>query len=117
MTANPTRPEVLSVVASPAALALTVRVPTTLEWFRGHFREHPILPGVVQLAWAIAYAQEHFGFEPAIERISDLKFLRVIRPGAELRLDLDWSQRDRGLGFKFSERESTCSSGRFILAR
>jgi len=117
VTAYPTRPEVLSVVSGPLALTLTLQVPASLRWFRGHFPQHPILPGVVQLAWAMAHACEHFGFDPAVERVADLKFLRIIRPGAELKLDLDWAEGERNLSFRFSQHDSTCSSGRFILAR
>ena len=117
MTANPTRPEAASVSAGPRELSLSFKVPASLLWFRGHFEHHPILPGVVQLAWAMAFAQEHFSFDPAVERITGLKFLRVIRPEAELKLDLDWSADQRALGFRFSEHDSVCSSGRFILAR
>jgi len=107
----------VSVNTGPRQLSLTFKVPASLLWFRGHFEQHPILPGVVQLAWAISFAQEHFDFDPAVSRIAGLKFSRVILPEAELRLDLDWSADDRALGFRFSERDSTCSSGRFILAR
>lgn len=117
MTANPTRPEVASVSAGPRELSLTLKVPASLPWFRGHFQHYPILPGVVQLAWAMDFAREHFGFDPAVERITGLKFTRVIRPEAELMLDLDWSPDERALDFRFSERDTTCSSGRFILAR
>ena len=117
MTATATHPEVLNVLTRPSGLALRLRVPASLSWFRGHFPQCPILPGVVQLAWAVSYGVEHFGFEPVVERVVDLKFLRVIRPGAELELELDWSDAERSLGFRFSERESTCSSGRVVLAR
>ncbi len=117
MTATATHPEVLNVCKRPAGLALQIRVPDTLSWFRGHFPECPILPGVVQLAWAISYGAQYFGFEPAVERVLGLKFLRVIRPGAELGLELDWSDAERSLGFRFTERESTCSSGRVVLVR
>jgi 3-hydroxymyristoyl/3-hydroxydecanoyl-(acyl carrier protein) dehydratase len=117
VTANPTRPEAVSVNAGPRQLSLTLKVPASLPWFRGHFEHYPILPGVVQLAWALSFAREHFGFEPAVARIAGLKFSRVIQPEAELRLDLDWSADERALDFRLSERDSTCSSGRFILAR
>jgi 3-hydroxymyristoyl/3-hydroxydecanoyl-(acyl carrier protein) dehydratase len=117
VTADPTRPEVLDVVAGPTALKLKLYVPATLQWFRGHFPEQPILPGVVQLAWAMGFARERFALDPAVEKIVELKFLRVIRPGAELELELAWSAGERELGFRFRQRESTCSSGRFILAQ
>jgi 3-hydroxymyristoyl/3-hydroxydecanoyl-(acyl carrier protein) dehydratase len=116
VTATATHPEVLKVLTRPMGVAMKLRVPASLTWFRGHFPQCPILPGVVQLAWAVSYGEGHFGFEPVVERVVGLKFLRVIRPGAELELELDWSDAERCLSFRFSERESTCSSGRVVLA-
>lgn len=117
MTATATYPQVVNVLTRPCGLALKLRVPATLDWFRGHFPHCPILPGVVQVAWAVFYGEQHFGFDPAVERVVGLKFLRVIRPGAELDLELEWSDSERALGFRFSEGESTCSLGRLVLAR
>ena len=117
MTAAPTQPVVLNMRTRPSGVALELRVPATLSWFLGHFASHPILPGVVQLAWVIAYARAHFGLDPAVERIIGLKFQRIIRPGAELELDLLWSPANRSLDFQFRERAATCSSGRFVLTR
>ena len=117
MTAAPTQPEVLHVRTRPSGVALELRVPATLAWLRGHFPGRPILPGVVQLAWVMAYARAHFGLDPVVERITDLKFQRIIRPGAQLELDLAWSPAERTVDFEFRERAATCSSGRFVLTR
>lgn len=117
MTALRTQPEELSLRKRPSGLAVRMRVPASLDWFRGHFPGRPILPGVVQLDWAVAYARHHLGIDPAIERIAGLKFLRVVRPGAELELDLQWSPQERELRFQYTENKQACSSGRFYLAR
>ncbi|HEY7379234.1 MAG TPA: hypothetical protein VH542_11165 [Steroidobacteraceae bacterium] len=117
MTALTTQPEELSLRKRPSGLAVRIRVPAGLDWFRGHFPGTPILPGVVQLDWAIAYARGHLGVDPAIERVVGLKFMRVVRPGAELELDLAWSPADRELRFEYTENEQACSCGRFFLAR
>lgn len=117
MTAVTTQPEELSLRKHPSGLAARIRVPASLDWFRGHFPGTPILPGVVQLDWAVAYARRHLGLDPAIERVVGLKFMRIVRPGAELELDLEWSPADRELSFKYQENEQVCSSGRFLLAQ
>jgi len=117
VTALTTQPEELSLRERPRGLAVKMRVPADLGWFRGHFPGTPILPGVVQLAWAIAYARRHLGLDPTVERVTGLKFLRVVRPGAELDLDLEWVPQERALRFEYREAAVTCSSGRFLLAR
>jgi len=112
-----TQPEELSLRMRPAGLAVRMRVPASLDWFHGHFPGTPILPGVVQLHWAVLYARRHLGLDPAVERVTGLKFLRVVRPGAELELDLQWSPEERELRFEYAENQQACSCGRFSLAR
>jgi 3-hydroxymyristoyl/3-hydroxydecanoyl-(acyl carrier protein) dehydratase len=46
--------------ASGASATYRLRVPPTLEHFRGHFPGFPILPGVVQLDWAVRFGRLHF---------------------------------------------------------
>ena len=36
-------------------------LPQNLFYFKGHFQGRPVLPGFVQISWAIHYAQELFG--------------------------------------------------------
>lgn len=117
MRPDDTRPELLNVTSAPLAAALELRVPPDLRYFRGHFPERPILPGVVQLAWAIGLAREQFGIDAGVERLAGLKFSRIIGPGARLRLELGWSTAQRCVSFQFSERGVVCSRGQFMLAR
>lgn len=110
------RPEVLAVEVRPAAATLQLRVPADLRYFPGHFPQRPILPGVVQLAWAASLGQEHLGAGSEVLRLEGLKFSRVIQPEARLMLLLEWSAQQRRLAFRFTEGEAACSSGRFIFA-
>jgi len=57
-------------------------------WFRGHFPGQPILPGVVQIGWAVHYANRLLGFKREVLQIEQVKFKRPILPGARLSLCL-----------------------------
>jgi 3-hydroxymyristoyl/3-hydroxydecanoyl-(acyl carrier protein) dehydratase len=88
-------------------------VPAALGWFEGHFPDHPVLPGVAQIGWAIFFAREAFHFTsdpPSIERA---KFHNPIRPEQSLSLEL---QRDRGypdrVGWRFEREDAILSRGR-----
>lgn len=69
-------------------MRLELEVPATLAWFAGHFPDNPILPGVAQIGWAIAFARKHFGFPADPLHIERVKFLKPIRPGDRATLEL-----------------------------
>jgi len=107
-----THPVVREVAVTPGGVALELGLPGSLGWFRGHFPGRPILPGVVQLAWAVELAHAHLQVDTAVRQVTALKFRRVIRPGATVRLELEWTPAGSTLGFCYSERGLACSSGR-----
>ncbi len=80
--------------------------------FEGHFPGAPILPGVVQLDWAIEAAREAFGLPPSAVRLELLKFQQPVRPGLRLRLTLQWDAARRRLQFRFESPLGVHASGR-----
>jgi 3-hydroxymyristoyl/3-hydroxydecanoyl-(acyl carrier protein) dehydratase len=66
----------------------TFVVPPGTPFFRGHFPEHPILPGVVALDWLLAAAERLQGRPPGPMTLLNTKFQVVIEPGACLELTL-----------------------------
>ena len=59
-----------------------------LDWFQGHFLDFPVLPGVVQLRWAVELSQESFGFDSGPCEIMRLQFKSVIVPPLAVELTL-----------------------------
>lgn len=84
----PRLPVVVARVTVPNGVTLQLKVPTDLVWFTGHFPGNPILPGVAQIGWAIAFAREHFDLDADPHKIDRVKFLHIARPGAHLELKL-----------------------------
>jgi len=97
---------------------LELDLPPDLDCFRGHFPGCAILAGVVQLDWAVRFGSEYLGTSTRVTRISALKFMRIVRPGARLALILEPTA--DGLRFEYREAQrpdSVCSSGRIACAR
>ncbi|MEM5435182.1 AMP-binding protein [Paraburkholderia diazotrophica] len=103
--------ELLSEARSGDDLHYALRVPPTLVHFDGHFPGLPILPGVVQLDWAIRLAAEHVTGVRDIESVDRLKFTAPVMPGAMLDLKLSHDAARRRVQFTFRLDGRDCSSG------
>ncbi|MGQ0586891.1 MAG: ApeI family dehydratase [Gammaproteobacteria bacterium] len=108
------RPDVLATRPGPAGLRLDLRVPADLACFPEHFPAAPVLPGVVQLSWALDLARPHFALPPRFQQVAGLKFMRVVTPGSTLSLDLGFDGGRGELSFCYRDAAGReCSSGRF----
>lgn len=99
--------------SSPAACLLTLEVPERLIFLHGHFDEHPLVPGVVIVQWAIELAAESFGELGDFRGIERLKFRLPLRPGTRFTLQL--TQRADGIAFTIDSQEGRHCSGRIRL--
>jgi acyl-CoA synthetase (AMP-forming)/AMP-acid ligase II len=94
---------------------LELIAPRDLLYFDGHFPGRPILAGVVQVDWVIAFGRRYFDLPPAFRGIHALKFQRVIPPEWPVRLELIHEAAKRVLSFKITSDLGTHASGRVIF--
>jgi 3-hydroxymyristoyl/3-hydroxydecanoyl-(acyl carrier protein) dehydratase len=107
-------PYVLGVDKTTDGIELKLKVPEDLIYFPGHFAGYPILPGVVQLAWAEHFGKLFFTIDGPFLHMEVIKFVKVIQPGAELKLMLNWKASSGKLYFNFSSELGPHSSGRMV---
>jgi acyl-coenzyme A synthetase/AMP-(fatty) acid ligase/3-hydroxymyristoyl/3-hydroxydecanoyl-(acyl carrier protein) dehydratase len=88
-----------------------LRVPPTLVHFAGHFPGLPILPGVVQVDWAVRLAAENLPAVRAVASIDRLKFMAPVPPGAVLALTLTHDAARRRVQFAYRLDGRECASG------
>ena len=91
---------------------LTLTIPHDLVWFRGHFPGTPIVPGVVQIKWAIELAARHLGAGGTFVGMDALKFQHVMAPGLSVTLSLRWVASDGKLHFAYQSDGARYGSGR-----
>ncbi len=103
--------EVLAEARSGDTLHYELRVPPTLAHFAGHFPGLPILPGVVQVDWAVRLAADHLPAVRAVASIDRLKFMAPVSPGAVLALTLAHDAARRRLQFAYRANGRECASG------
>lgn len=106
-----THPQVLAVRRGEGGVELDLHVPARLSWFPHHFPRFHMLPGVVQTAWAIAFARQHLGLTGSFRRLTGLKFQHPILPAERVTLNLG-SPAAGELVFAYRNGGRACSGGR-----
>lgn len=111
---RPQEPELISQRLEDEELLLELHVPLDLAYFTGHFPGTPILPGVVQVDWAIALGQRLMSLPSRFAGMEVLKFQQLVRPGDRITLALRFDQARGKLYFAYRNGDAACSSGRIL---
>jgi acyl-coenzyme A synthetase/AMP-(fatty) acid ligase/3-hydroxymyristoyl/3-hydroxydecanoyl-(acyl carrier protein) dehydratase len=112
---RPKAPEVLEQVVVDGEWSLQLAVPPDLAYFSGHFPRAPVLPGVVQVEWALNLGQQLMNLPEKFAGMEVLKFQQLVRPGDEVQLHLRFDPARGKLYFAYRNETATCSSGRILL--
>ena len=92
-------------------------VPQNLFYFEGHFPGRPILPGFVQIGWAIYYGQELFGELGTFIRLEKIKFKHVIQSTEKILLQIGWEEERNRLLFSYRSKNDFNSKGRVVFTK
>jgi 3-hydroxymyristoyl/3-hydroxydecanoyl-(acyl carrier protein) dehydratase len=110
-------PEIVGVTRLEDRVELSLVIPSALLYFRGHFPNFPILPGVVQLDWAIQYGRRHFAVGAVSPTTIRIKFRKPIRPNHRITLSLKHLRARNSFEFNYTDAEGACSSGQIGFER
>ncbi len=94
---------------------LAIDMSPELEAFRGHFPDNPILPGVVQIDWAVRFAAIHLGIKEPPVHDFQVKFRNIICPGVPISLTLKLDNLKKRLSFAYQSKDVLMSSGQLKL--
>ncbi|MFJ2361123.1 AMP-binding protein [Pseudomonas fluorescens] len=112
---RPKTPEVLEQLETDGEWSLQLSVPPDLAYFSGHFPNAPVLPGVVQVEWALNLGRHLLNLPGKFAGMEVLKFQQLVRPGDEIQLHLRFDPERGKLYFAYRNDTATCSSGRILL--
>jgi 3-hydroxymyristoyl/3-hydroxydecanoyl-(acyl carrier protein) dehydratase len=107
-------PHVLSIRDEAPATRLCLDIAGDLSWFQGHFPGQPVLPGIVQLHWAVLVCRALYDFDDAPQEIKRLKFKNVVVPPRALEL-LVVRKGEHEAQFRFSSDGEENSEGRIVF--
>ncbi|MDN4502131.1 thioester dehydrase [Alteromonadaceae bacterium BrNp21-10] len=111
-----TDPEIINVNCMDGGCNIKMQLSPDLIWFKGHFPDTPVLPGVVQLDWAINMAKTYLNLGDNI-KISDLevlKFKQLILPNQQIELTLQHKSTHK-FTFSYTSERGQHSSGRIVF--
>jgi acyl-coenzyme A synthetase/AMP-(fatty) acid ligase len=109
------QPDVLAKDIGKDSAVLSLRIPADLYYFRGHFPDHPIVPGVVQLLWAEHFMHSCLDHALPVKDMEAVKFQQLMLPGQHVQLQLRLDREKNKLHFDFSAADKKFSSGRLLL--
>ena len=112
---RPTEPVERGVERDDQRAVFELIAPRDLLYFDGHFRDAPILAGVVQIDWVIALGRRCFDLPLSFRAIHALKFQRVIPPELPITLELVHERKKFCLSFKLHSQLGLHASGRIIF--
>lgn len=96
---------------------LSVFVSEDLEHFEGHFPGFGVLPGVVQIDWAVDLAREFFSIPcDGFYKMDQVKFQALALPNMQMELVLSWNASKGRLGFVYQNEQKKYSSGSLYWA-
>lgn len=106
-------PQVLEECRDGDAATLKLAIAPELPVFEGHFDDHPIVPGIAEVDWALKFARTRLPVAGAFCGMAKLKFMRVIQPETMLTLTLDWQPGT--LRFEYRDARGACSEGELLF--
>jgi acyl-coenzyme A synthetase/AMP-(fatty) acid ligase len=113
--ARPSLPQMRELERESQRVLLEISAPASLIYFDGHFDVAPILPGVVQVDWAMHYGRQYFPLPATFKGINALKFQQVIGPGTPVQLELVYHDAKGSLHFSYASAAGQHASGRVML--
>lgn len=109
-------PDILHRQNEGDSVTLLLHVRPDLAYFRGHFPGLPILPGVVQVDWAIQLASQSFTLPFSEFRgLKALKFSAPVLPDTRLHLSLRWKPETGRLDFTYLNGDRKVGSGQAVF--
>lgn len=110
---NVTYPNIVKLENDGQNAEITLIFPKNSNFFKGHFPDFQILPGVVQLFFAKEFARDIFNLYFVPQKVKKVKFSSIIKP--EMKVKLVLTRNEKSIEYKYIDEEKTFSSGTFVL--
>ena len=104
-------PTIIAKRTGPNRYELDLVIASDHVCFAGHFPGNPILPGVVQVGWAVTCAEELHGFAAGVQKLERVKFIHPILPGMHITLHLSVDSESKRVRYEYRDATTRYASG------
>ena len=108
------RPEVFEEIRGDDFIEWSCAVPPDLSCFPGHFPDLAVVPGVLQLDWAMDLAGRLLGRTPRVAEVESLKLRAALWPGSRFAIRVRASS-DTRIDFEIRGGDAVHATGRVRL--
>ncbi|MBQ9630385.1 MAG: hydroxymyristoyl-ACP dehydratase, partial [Treponema sp.] len=101
-------------------LELEFLIPSTSDFFDGHFPEFKLLPAVAQFEVVTRFAKKYFGTQRFVPKINRIKFSAPIRPDTSVHLKISFNSEKQTMSYSLwdaNKEERIYSSGSFSVLK
>lgn len=109
------KPIILNKEVSVNKAGYALKIPPDLAYLEGHFKNTPIVPGIVQLHWAVELAQADLRVEGNVTQGNQIKFTNLMHPDDEVSLLLEYNRDKSSVTYSYKKGELPYSSGRITF--
>ena len=109
-------PAVLEQRDGEKSVCYTLMIADNNPAFAGHFPNHPVVPGLVQIEWADHFCKP-LSIAGQLKNLEAVKFTRLLQPGCTVHLTLELISVDEAatkVKFTYFDENSSFSSGRLV---
>ncbi len=115
LLSNLVEPCVENIARTESSWSADLTFDADAPYFKGHFPNFAVLPGVVQIGLAHHFAEAFLRTDLTIGCVKKMKFSRPILPGERIRFTLE-KRSDTELAYVYAKGETVCSSGCLVVS-
>lgn len=113
--AGEAKPRIVAEQRDDERITRTLEIPADLAGIEGHFEGYPVVPGVMQIGWALEAAAELLGAPPRVRQLDGVKFPALLRPESRVELEVVLDDGGERLRFTLRTGDETTATGRCRL--
>ena len=98
--------------AQPKRARAMLRIPADLPCLPGHFDTAPVVPGVVQIDWAVHFGKQLLQIPGEFAGMENIKFKQLLVPFEQAELELAFDTEKQKLSYRFFWENDEFSSGK-----